>query len=109
MARPRTKPHPLEAAVPGTPLDSHLAVNARLAIAMDVLGIKPADLEMVGISKSLLGNWMGCDGRPEIEAAHILCARIGFGMNYLYRGDLRDCQDAVKIAIIRGYRHLAAP
>ena len=108
MTRPRTKPRPLEAVGPSTPIGSHIAVDARLEAALIAQGITSENLIRVGLDDSRVGNWLGCKGQPNIDAAKVIRAVVGIGLNYLYLGTVNDAPMEVREFVMSKYPFLVS-
>ena len=64
------------------------AIAARLIQTRKALGLNQTQLcKLAGIATNTYNQWEKAVGRPDIDEAEKLCAKLGYTLDWIYRGD----------------------
>lgn len=65
-----------------------VAIAARLVQTRLALGLNQRQLcKLSGIATNTYNQWEKAVGRPDIDEAEKLCAKLGYTLDWIYRGD----------------------
>jgi transcriptional regulator with XRE-family HTH domain len=72
------------------------AIGDRLKLARLALDLSQRELcDRVGIGFSTYNQWEKGRKRPEIDEANKLCDRLGYSLDWIYRGDMSNLRRAL--------------
>ena len=77
---------PMAGARPSETLNERVARNLRRARI--ALGLRPADIcRRTGIRPNAYSQWESAKQVPRLDQAFLLCERLGYTLEWIYRGD----------------------
>lgn len=78
------------------PVSEVQKIAARLRAAREAMGHSQADIcRLTGIRSGTYNQWEQAVGRPELDKAMILRDKLGWTLDYIYRGDITGLPFAI--------------